>query len=232
MSVWLFAVAGTAIAALPVFLIYKFIHSLTFSRESNTFQDEGEDLTESEKDSQNSLLKEEWDKLYDATQELKKSYISLKNLQKQTGSQDIATAADQINDLGKSISKMTRQANEKASNNKKIEFCSKYTRILEEINPYLTESFYADRILDMGVKEKYRTPEKDVKRLQDTIDTIIQSIHKDTVSFSDEETMDFNMQMSIANSLVGEEDSDFIELMDNEEDEDETLTTSQNTTHM
>ena len=70
------------------------------------------------------------------------------------------------------------------------------------------------RILDFDTKKKYKEPEKDVARIQQTIDNMIARVKRDTISFKNSESTEINFNMRVLDTLVRDTEDSKIEQID------------------
>lgn len=196
-------------------------------------KDKGEDATEgagAESDNMKKWEEEARTDFYDTVYELKTIYWDMMKNEQYQGNQGIKKAAQQINELGEALNLMNEQAKTSLNGGDKAAIYQFYTRALKMLNPHLDKGQYVARILDFDTREKYKEPEKDVARIQQTIDNMIARVKRDTTSFKNSESTEINFNMSVLDTLVRDttedskieqvDDSDILSLgpaMDTEE---------------
>lgn len=180
-------------------------------------KDKGEDLAEdtgAEPDKMKEWVEEARTDFYDAVYDLKMIYRDMVQNEQYRGNQDIRKAAQQINELGEALSLMNEQAKTSLNNGDRAVIYRFYTNALKMLNPHLNKGQYVARILDFDTKKKYKEPEKDVARIQQTIDNMIARVKRDTISFKNSESTEINFNMRVLDTLVRNTEDSKIEQID------------------
>lgn len=180
-------------------------------------KDDDEVLTEdagAEPDKMKEWVEEARTDFYDAVYDLKIIYRKMVQNEQYRGNQDMRKAAQQINELGEALSLMNEQAKTSLDSGDRAVIYRFYTNALNMLNPHLGKGQYVARILDFDTKKKYKEPEKDVARIQQTIDNMIARVKRDTISFKNSESTEIDFNMRVLDTLVRDTEDSKIEQID------------------
>jgi hypothetical protein len=203
---------GATVTSAVLFFVGLIVAAFSESKDKD---DEGvaED-TDAEPDKMKEWVEEARTDFYDAVYDLKMIYRDMAKNEKYQGNQDIRKAAQQINELGEALSLMNEQAKTSLDSGDRAVIYRFYTSALKMLNPHLNKGQYVARILDFDTKKKYKEPEKDVARIQQTIDNMIARVKRDTISFKNSESTEINFNMRVLDTLVRDTEDSKIEQID------------------
>ena len=203
---------GTTVTAAVLFFVGLIVAAFSESKDKD---DEGvaED-TDAEPDKMKEWVEEARTDFYDTVYELKTIYRDMAKNEQYRGNQDIRKAAQQINELGEALNLMNEQAKTSLDSGDRAVIYRFYTNALKMLNPHLDKGQYVARILDFDTKKKYKEPEKDVARIQQTIDNMIARVKRDTISFKNSESTEINFNMRVLDTLVRDTEDSKIEQID------------------
>lgn len=202
---------GAAVTTTILFFVGLIV--TVFSESKGKDEDLAEDAG-AEPDNMKKWEEEARTDFYDTVYELKTIYWDMMKNEQYQGNQGIKKAAQQINELGEALNLMNEQAKTSLNGGDKAVIYQFYTRALKMLNPHLDKGQYVARILDFDTKKKYKEPEKDVARIQQTIDNMIARVKRDTTSFKNSESTEINFNMSVLDTLVRDTEDSKIEQVD------------------
>lgn len=202
---------GTTVTATVLFFVGLIVAAFSEGK------DDDEVLTEdagAEPDKMKEWVEEARTDFYDAVYDLKIIYRKMVQNEQYRGNQDIRKAAQQINELGEALSLMNERAKTSLDSGDRAVIYRFYTNALKMLNPHLGKGQYVARILDFDTKKKYKEPEKDVARIQQTIDNMIARVKRDTISFKNSESTEIDFNMRVLDTLVRDTEDSKIEQID------------------
>lgn len=202
---------GTTVTAAVLFFVGLIVAAFSEGKDDEEVLTED---TDAEPDKMKEWVEEARTDFYDAVYDLKIIYWDMVKNEQYRGNQDIRKAAQQINELGEALSFMNEQAKTSLDSGDRAVIYRFYTNALKMLNPHLDKGQYVARILDFDTKKKYKEPEKDVARIQQTIDNMIARVKRDTISFKNSESTEINFNMRVLDTLVRDTEDSKIEQID------------------
>jgi hypothetical protein len=202
---------GTTVTAAVLFFVGLIVAAFSEGKDDEEVLTED---TDAEPDKMKEWVEEARTDFYDAVYDLKIIYWDMVKNEQYRGNQDIRKAAQQINELGEALSFMNEQAKTSLNDGDRAVIYRFYTNALKMLNPHLDKGQYVARILDFDTKKKYKEPEKDVARIQQTIDNMIARVKRDTISFKNSESTEINFNMRVLDTLVRDTEDSKIEQID------------------